>query len=72
MKKQTYDLKDRLLENSLRIINTVEQLPNTRIDNHTSIKNYWKKTEIVIQSLTSLFENKLNCGVTRGGSACAA
>jgi len=34
MGKQTYDLEERLLEYSVRIIKTVEQLPNTRIGNH--------------------------------------
>jgi len=29
MKKQTYDLEERLLEYSVRIIKIVEQLPNT-------------------------------------------
>ena len=34
MGKQTYDLEERLLEYSVRIIKTVERLPNTRIGNH--------------------------------------
>jgi len=34
MKKQTYDLEDRLLEYSVRIIKIVGQLPNTRAGNH--------------------------------------
>jgi len=34
MKKQTYDLEERLLEYSVRIIKTVEQLPNTKTGNH--------------------------------------
>jgi len=34
MKKQTYDLEERLLEFSVRIIKIVEQLPNTRVVNH--------------------------------------
>jgi len=34
MKKQTYDLEERLLEFSVRIIKIVEQLPNTRTGNH--------------------------------------
>jgi len=32
--KQTYDLEERLLEYSVRIIKIVEQLPNTRVGNH--------------------------------------
>ena len=36
MKKQTYDLEERLLEYSVRIIKTVEQLPNTRAGNHVA------------------------------------
>jgi hypothetical protein len=36
MKKQTYDLEERLLEYSVRIIKIVEQLPNTRADNHVA------------------------------------
>gem|GEM_PF-1792890 len=39
MKKQTYDLEERLLEYSVRIIKIVEQLPNT------SIKTAKKKKE---------------------------
>jgi len=35
MKKQTYGLEERLLEYSVRIIKIVEQLPNTRADNHS-------------------------------------
>ncbi|MGD9366598.1 MAG: four helix bundle protein [Desulfobacteraceae bacterium] len=34
MKQQTYDLEDRLLEFSVRIIKIVEKLPNTRVGNH--------------------------------------
>ena len=34
MKKQTYDLEERLLEYSVRIIKIVEQLPNTKAGNH--------------------------------------
>ena len=34
MKKQTYDLEERLLEYSVRIIKIVEQLPNTRAGSH--------------------------------------
>ena len=34
--KQTYDLEERLLEYSVRIINIVEQLPNTRVGNHVA------------------------------------
>ena len=34
MKKQIYDLEERLLEFSVRIIKVVEQLPNSRIGNH--------------------------------------
>ncbi len=33
MKSQTYDLEDRLLEYSVRIIKIVEQLPNTKAGN---------------------------------------
>ena len=36
MKKQAYDLEDRLLEYSVRIIKIVEQLPNTRVGNHVA------------------------------------
>ena len=36
MKKQTYDLEERLLEYSVRIIKIVEQLPNTRTGNHVA------------------------------------
>jgi four helix bundle protein len=36
MKKQVYDLEDRLLEYSVRIIKVVEQLPNTRVGNHVA------------------------------------
>ena len=36
MKKQTYDLEDRLLEYSVRIIKIVEQLPNTKAGNHVA------------------------------------
>ncbi|MFC1858350.1 four helix bundle protein [Thermodesulfobacteriota bacterium] len=36
MKKQIYDLEERLLEYSVRIIKIVEQLPNTRADNHVA------------------------------------
>jgi four helix bundle protein len=35
-KKQTYDLEERLLEYSVRIIKVVEQLPKTRTGNHVS------------------------------------
>jgi len=35
-KNQTYDLEERLLEYSVRIIKVVEQLPNTRIGNHVA------------------------------------
>ena len=34
MTKQQYDLEERLLEFSVRIIKVVEQLPNTRTGNH--------------------------------------
>ncbi len=34
--KQTYDLEERLLEYSVRIIKIVEQLPNTRVGNHVA------------------------------------
>ena len=36
VKKRTYDLEERLLEYSVRIIKIVEQLPNTRVGNHVS------------------------------------
>jgi hypothetical protein len=36
MKKQTYDLEERLLEYSVRIIKIVEQLPNTTAGNHVA------------------------------------
>ena len=36
MKKQTYDLEERLIEYSVRIIKIVEQLPNTRAGNHVA------------------------------------
>ena len=36
MAKQKYDLKERLLEFSVRIIKIVEQLPNTRTGNHVA------------------------------------
>ena len=36
MKKQTYDLEERLLEYSVRIIKIVELLPNTRVGNHVA------------------------------------
>ncbi len=36
MKKQTYDLEERMLEYSVRIIMIVEQLPNTKADNHVA------------------------------------
>ena len=36
MKKQTYDLEERLLEYSVRIIKIVEKLPNTRVSNHVA------------------------------------
>jgi four helix bundle protein len=36
MKKSTYDLEERLLEYSVRIIRIAEQLPNTRTGNHVA------------------------------------
>ena len=36
MKKQIYDLEERLLEYSVKIIKTVEKLSNTRIGNHVA------------------------------------
>ena len=36
MKKRAYDLEERLLEYSARIIKTVEKLPNTRTGNHVA------------------------------------
>jgi four helix bundle protein len=35
-KKEIYDLEERLLEYSVSIIKTVEQLPNTRTGNHVA------------------------------------
>jgi four helix bundle protein len=36
MKKPAYDLEERLLEYSVRIIKVVAQLPNTRVGNHVA------------------------------------
>jgi len=36
MKKQAYNLEERLLEYSVRIIKIVEQLPDTRTGNHVA------------------------------------
>jgi four helix bundle protein len=36
MKEQKYDLEERLLDYSVRIIKLVEQLPNTRAGNHVA------------------------------------
>ncbi len=36
MKNQVYDLEERLLEYSVRIIKIVEQLPNSRVGNHVA------------------------------------
>ena len=36
MNKRNYDLEERLLEYSVRIIKIVEQLPNTRAGNHVA------------------------------------
>jgi four helix bundle protein len=36
MKKQAYDLEERLLEYSVSIIKIVDQLPNTKVGNHVS------------------------------------
>ena len=36
MKQQIFDLEERLLEFSVRIIKVVEQLPNSRIGNHVA------------------------------------
>jgi four helix bundle protein len=36
MQKQKYDLEERLIEYSVRIIKVVEQLPNTRAGNHVA------------------------------------
>ena len=36
MKKQAYDLEERLLEYSVRIIKIVERLPNTKAGNHVA------------------------------------
>ena len=49
MKKQTFDLEERLLEYSVRIIKIVEQLPNTRVGNHIATQ--------LLKSGTSPFPN---------------
>jgi four helix bundle protein len=36
IEKKIYDLEERLLEYSIRIIKIVEQLPNTRVGNHVA------------------------------------
>jgi four helix bundle protein len=36
MKKKTYDLEEKLLHYSVRIIKIVEQLPNTKVGNHVA------------------------------------
>ena len=36
MKRQTYDLEERLLEYSVRIIKIVEQMPKTKAGNHVA------------------------------------
>ena len=36
MKKEKYDLEERLLDYSVRIIKVVEQLPKTRVGNHVA------------------------------------
>ena len=36
MKKQAYDLEERLLEYSVSIIKVVDQLPSTKVGNHVS------------------------------------
>jgi len=36
MKRQSYDLEERLLEYSVHIIKIVEQLPKTRVGNHVA------------------------------------
>jgi len=36
LKRQKYDLEERLLDYSVRIIKIVEQLPNTRVGNHVA------------------------------------
>ena len=36
MKKQAYDLEERLLEYSVSIIKVVDQLPNTKVGKHVS------------------------------------
>jgi len=36
MKKKAYDLEERLIEYSVRIIKIVEQLPNTKAGNHVA------------------------------------
>ena len=45
MKKQTYDLEERLIEYSVRIIKIVEQLPNTKADNHVA-RQLWRSVTL--------------------------
>ncbi|MDH3558543.1 MAG: four helix bundle protein [Deltaproteobacteria bacterium] len=49
MKKQTLDLKKRLLEYSVRITKIVEHLPNTRAGNHVAGQ--------LLRSVTSPYQN---------------
>ena len=49
MKNQVYDLEERLLEYSVRIIKIVEQLPNSRVGNHVAGQ--------LLKSVTSPYPN---------------
>jgi len=49
MNKQKYDLEERLLEYSARIIRVVEELPNTRVGNHIAAQ--------LLRSGTSAYPN---------------
>jgi hypothetical protein len=53
MKKQTYDLEERLLEYSVSIIKIVEQLPKTRVGNHVAGQ--------LLKSGTSPYPNHIGC-----------
>ena len=57
IKKPAYDLEERLLEYSVRIIKVVAQLPNTKVGNHVAGQ--------LLRSETSK-QLKLNCGANRG------
>ncbi len=49
MNKQKYDLEERLLEYSARIIRVVDELPNTRVGNHIAAQ--------LLRSGTSAYPN---------------